>query len=119
MALHYVSTPPPLSIHTSREEAREGVGGGRGQEDKNSDKISIEIGIGIGKRFPSVRYSGIYNLFRRCIESEAHSWFTLRKSAKDIPYFNATPARESVCETYNESAVEWRSSQIIIIIENQ
>ena len=51
MALHYVSTPPPLSIHTSilrvdnyqRRIENGSESRSRGQEGKNSDKISIEI----------------------------------------------------------------------------
>ena len=51
MALHYISTPPPLSIHTplprvdnyQRKIENESRGRSRRQEGKNSDKILIEI----------------------------------------------------------------------------
>ena len=35
--------------------------------------------------------------------SDGHSWFALRRSARDMPYFRDTPGKESLGDTYDRS----------------
>lgn len=44
--------------------------------------------------------TGIYKTFRRWIESLAHKWLALRRSAKLMSYLSETPGRESLGITY-------------------
>lgn len=78
-------------------ETRELRGDLEGDDDvlvPDSDRSTSSPGG--GRRLGLLAPTGMYKTLRRCIVSDAHILLHFRSCATVMPYFSATPARESV-----------------------